>query len=49
LAALAVDRALCAGIYRLVGQLLDVALLGVFRQPTSQPAQITFRRRHGLS
>src|ERR1700722_17182962 len=48
LAALAVDGPLRAGGDRLVAQLLGVTLLGVLRQPTSQPAQITFRR-HGFS
>src|ERR1700734_1747049 len=48
LAALAIDGPLRAGGHRLVAQILGITLLGVLGQPTSQPAQITFRR-HGLS
>jgi len=48
LAALAIDGPLRAGRHRLVAQILGITLLGVLGQPTSQPAQITFRR-HGLS
>ncbi|EUA88226.1 hypothetical protein I551_5305 [Mycobacterium ulcerans str. Harvey] len=42
LAALAVDSPLRSGIDDFVGQFFDVALLRVLRQPTGEPAQITF-------
>ena len=48
LAALAIDGPLRAGRHRVVTQILGVTLLRVLGQPTSEPAQITFRR-HGLS
>src|ERR1700679_3165238 len=48
LAALAIDGPLRAGRHRAVKQIPGITLLRVLGQPTSEPAQITFRR-HGLS